>query len=62
MVSASNHVCKTCGGGFTVTPAVIPEKADQWENCLAWQCPSYTPTRDVEFLGLGSLIRDEPQP
>jgi hypothetical protein len=60
MVSSSDHVCEAYGDNFTVTPAVPPEKADQWTNCLAWECPSYTPTRDVGFLGMA--VRDETSP
>jgi hypothetical protein len=51
MNEPSNHRCVTCGDTFEVWPAVPVHKADQWAECLAWQCPSYTPTRDPELIG-----------
>jgi len=48
---SSSHRCESCGDTFTVTPAALAEKADQWTGCLAWQCQSYAPTRDPELLG-----------
>lgn len=51
MIESSKHVCTACGDAFEVWPAVQEHKADQWTECLGWQCPSYTPTRDPELLG-----------
>lgn len=45
----SHHICETCGVEFTLCPAVGPEEAG-WENCMADDCPSYDPGRDVEIL------------
>jgi hypothetical protein len=59
MIASSTHVCASCGDTFTVTPAVPPEKSGQWTDCLAWHCPSYTPTRDVEFIGLDKAHRSD---
>lgn len=56
----SYHRCDTCGGEFTVTPAVTPEKLDQWSNCLSEDCDSYEPMRDVElYAGLGMVVTDD---
>ena len=45
----SHHVCDTCKGEFTLTPAVGPETPG-WGNCMAEGCPSYDPSRDCEPL------------
>ena len=46
----SVHVCATCGAPFTVCPAIAEEEAHAWEDCLAPNCPSYDPERDVDKL------------
>jgi len=43
-------VCTACGRPFTVCPAPPPEKADQWRECLADDCPSYDLSRDVDLF------------
>lgn len=53
---SSQHICTACGDTFEVWPPVPPHKADQWTECLAWQCSSYTPTRDPEFIG--GIVRE----
>ena len=48
----SVHTCDTCGREFTVCPAVPDDEEDlkAWANCLADDCPSYNPNRDVDAL------------
>lgn len=56
----SAFTCDTCGGDFTVCPAVRVEKRDQWDGCLATECPSYDPDRDVDMLMLlGAEVQAE---
>lgn len=38
--------CDTCGRKFTVAP--YPQNPDNWRNCLAMDCESYDPLRDVD--------------
>lgn len=52
----SRHVCVTCGARFTVCPAVPTN--DRWENCLADECASYDPNRDVDRF-FGEIRRDD---
>lgn len=46
----SEHVCESCGQGFTVCPAVPSEKADEWRGCLADDCSSYDLARDIDIF------------
>ena len=56
----SHHRCDTCGRDYTVTPAVPPEKRDEWDHCLSEDCDSYEPMRDAElYFGLGMVARDD---
>ncbi len=48
-IVVSTHACNTCGIGFTVCPA-IPDDKDGWENCIAPECKSYDPERDIDVL------------
>jgi hypothetical protein len=41
--------CETCGGEFTVCPAVPPEREANWTGCLADECSSYDPARDASI-------------
>lgn len=46
----SLHTCEACGREFTVCPA--RENDVDWGGCLARECPSYDPARDVDrFFG-----------
>ena len=45
--ATSVHTCDSCGGTFTVCPAVGNKG---WESCLAEDCPSYDPKRDADKL------------
>ena len=38
--------CKTCNKRFTVCP--MPSNPQDWENCMAPECPSYDPDRDCD--------------
>jgi len=42
-VTTSDHICPDCGQRFTVTPAA----SDDWGGCLAPDCKSYDPSRDL---------------
>jgi len=42
----SHHICKTCGAKFSICPSVLGK--DGWENCMAPECESYDPSRDVD--------------
>lgn len=44
----SVHWCATCGDRFTITPP--NDLATFGPNCLAPECPSYDPARDVEVF------------
>lgn len=44
--------CSGCGRNYTVCPAL---STDEWESkwgtgCLAVECPSYDPSRDIDAL------------
>jgi hypothetical protein len=41
--------CSTCGNRVWVTPD-IENGSKSWQSCLADDCPSYDPHRDVSFL------------
>lgn len=45
----SVHTCDTCSTEFTVCPA-IPDGREGWESCLARECESYDPERDLDVL------------
>lgn len=45
-VEVSEHICDTCKKGFSVTPAATTEQFGG--NCLAVECDSYDPDRDVD--------------
>ena len=45
---AAEFKCDTCGGIFTVCPR--PENFNNWQNCLANECDSYDPKRDIEWM------------
>lgn len=45
----SSHICDTCGQSFTITPSA-PGNGEGYENCLAPECDSYDPHRDVDIL------------
>ncbi|MEE9611283.1 MAG: hypothetical protein V3W19_08525 [Desulfatiglandales bacterium] len=47
-VSMSIHQCGFCKNIFTVTPAAKPNAIDDWDYCLAENCPSYDPKRDAD--------------
>ncbi len=47
--SVSVHICDTCGGKFTVCPA-IADNTKGWENCLGKECDSYDINRDADKL------------
>lgn len=53
------HLCEFCGNEFTVCPPVLDEKLDQWRGCLAVECPSYDPKRDIDKLFDNPLIYPE---
>lgn len=58
----SEFICETCGGKFTVCPAVEEDKRDNWQNCLAEECDSYDIDRDVSVivgLGWGTVKRED---
>lgn len=42
------YQCDHCGTDYTVCP--IPESDDPWNSCLGLDCPSYEPSRDVEWM------------
>ena len=42
--------CETCGRPFTVCPEVPPDRLGQWRGCLAEDCASYDPMRDVDMF------------
>lgn len=48
-IKVSCHKCDTCGGEFTVAPA-IEEGVAGWENCMSDECASYDPHRDADVL------------
>jgi hypothetical protein len=48
--TVSLHRCDTCDGEFTLCPAIPPDRVHRWENCLARECASYDPERDVDRL------------
>jgi len=55
----SLHRCDTCGGEFSLCPAVTPEKKG-WGSCLGVECVSYDPRRDADKLfAAGEVKRDE---
>ena len=57
----SNHVCVMCGGLFTVCPSIRSDQPN-WDGCLAEDCGSYDPSRDVDLMferGQARLKRDE---
>lgn len=43
-VKVTEYICDTCGNTFTVCPGV-----DDWDNCLAENCASYDPEREVDL-------------
>ena len=44
----SVHRCDACGAEFTVCP---PAKNDSdWDGCMAENCDSYDPSRDIDKL------------
>lgn len=45
----STHKCDTCGQEYTVCPA-IPDDKRGWESCMARECESYDPERDIDVL------------
>lgn len=45
----SSHICPDCGDEFTVCPAVSDDRED-WGGCLARECKSYDPKRDIDVL------------
>lgn len=47
-VLVSHHVCQGCGRDFTVIPAAKSEEG--WEGCMAPDCGSYDPDRDVDKM------------
>jgi len=52
----SYRVCETCKRPFTLCPAA--EGVEGWENCLADECGSYDPNRDVDRFF--DAVRREP--
>lgn len=50
------YLCDSCGREFSVCPA--PRSDLNWSNCLAPDCSSYDPARDVD--GLFGQDTDEP--
>lgn len=42
----SRHICMTCNRPYTVCPEVIDD--EHWKNCLADDCKSYDPSRDLD--------------
>lgn len=44
--------CVTCGRKYTICPP--PKNEDQWQNCLAKECRSYSKARDFDLFLLGS--------
>ena len=44
------YLCDSCGRSYTVCPAINPEKDANWNNCLAPDCGSYDPSRDMDKL------------
>ena len=60
-------VCESCQRQFTVTPALTPDRYEQWKGCTAPECPSYSLDRDVDIffdaLAENDLItRTTPEP
>jgi hypothetical protein len=45
----SMHICDACGNFFTICPAKNQED-EGWNNCLAPNCKSYDPNRDVDNM------------
>lgn len=43
-------VCRTCKRPFTVCPALPTERLDEWQHCMADDCPSYDIDRDPTYL------------
>ena len=62
-VAVSVHVCEYCGSEFTVTPAVSDDSLENWRGCLAPDCESYDPARDVDamlfFGAIDLVIKDD---
>lgn len=46
----SAHICEFCGREFTVCPPAKDELLKYWRGCLAPECESYDPQRDVAYL------------
>lgn len=46
----SEHKCDECGRTFTVCPIPIDPTSPSWAGCLAPECRSYDPERDVDAL------------
>lgn len=40
--------CESCGELFTICPAPSVNKDGQWTGCMAPECASYDPDRDVD--------------
>lgn len=56
--------CEFCQREFTVCPAVPDKKLDEWNGCLAVECDSYDPNRDVDallFFGCTTVEKRSPQ-
>jgi hypothetical protein len=55
--------CTACEREFTVCP--VPRNLHDWTDCLATDCPSYDPSRDIDGLWdhlqeRGHIVRDRP--
>lgn len=59
-VPVAHYRCATCGALYTITPA--PEQDEHWDNCLAPECASYDPSRDIDkWFEDGGRVRAIPR-
>lgn len=47
-IPVAHYLCNCCNTCYAVTPA--PDKDDDWQACLAPDCESYDPSRDMDDL------------
>lgn len=46
----TTFLCEVCNSRFSVCPAIPDNGLEQWKGCLARNCKSYDPVRDIDKM------------